>query len=85
VNSAYASPAAQRQRIALARALAAPATTPRLLVLDDPFSAVDADTDGGRLLDGDGGFDVESTHAHVECSFHPLSTTGAHIRPSTSE
>ena len=35
----------QRQRIALARALAAPATSPRLLVLDDPFSAVDADTE----------------------------------------
>jgi ABC-type multidrug transport system fused ATPase/permease subunit len=35
----------QRQRIALARALAAPATPPRLLVLDDPFSAVDADTE----------------------------------------
>ncbi len=34
----------QRQRLALARALAAPATSPRLLVLDDPFSAVDADT-----------------------------------------
>jgi ABC-type multidrug transport system fused ATPase/permease subunit len=35
----------QRQRIALARALAAPAASPRLLVLDDPFSAVDADTE----------------------------------------
>ncbi|WP_127356910.1 ABC transporter ATP-binding protein [Actinacidiphila soli] len=35
----------QRQRIALARALAAPATGPRLLVLDDPFSAIDADTE----------------------------------------
>ncbi len=35
----------QRQRIALARALAAPATSPRLLVLDDPFSAIDADTE----------------------------------------
>jgi ABC-type multidrug transport system fused ATPase/permease subunit len=35
----------QRQRIALARALAAPTTSPRLLVLDDPFSAVDADTE----------------------------------------
>jgi len=35
----------QRQRLALARSLAAPATSPRLLVLDDPFSAVDADTE----------------------------------------
>jgi ATP-binding cassette subfamily B multidrug efflux pump len=35
----------QRQRIALARALAAPPVPPRLLVLDDPFSAVDADTE----------------------------------------
>jgi ABC-type multidrug transport system fused ATPase/permease subunit len=35
----------QRQRIALARTLAAPATSPRLLVLDDPFSAVDAATE----------------------------------------
>jgi len=36
----------QRQRIALARALAAPADgAPRLLVLDDPFSAVDVDTE----------------------------------------
>jgi ABC-type multidrug transport system fused ATPase/permease subunit len=35
----------QRQRLALARALAAPAGSPRLLVLDDPFSAVDADTE----------------------------------------
>jgi ATP-binding cassette, subfamily B, multidrug efflux pump len=35
----------QRQRLALARALAAPATSPRLLVLDDPFSAVDTDTE----------------------------------------
>ena len=35
----------QRQRLALARALAAPARTPRLLVLDDPFSAVDVGTE----------------------------------------
>jgi ATP-binding cassette subfamily B multidrug efflux pump len=35
----------QRQRIALARSLAAPAAPPRLLVLDDPFSAVDVDTE----------------------------------------
>jgi ABC-type multidrug transport system fused ATPase/permease subunit len=35
----------QRQRLALARALAAPPISPRLLVLDDPFSAVDADTE----------------------------------------
>jgi ABC-type multidrug transport system fused ATPase/permease subunit len=34
----------QRQRIALARAIAAPAA-PGLLVLDDPFSAVDVDTE----------------------------------------
>jgi ABC-type multidrug transport system fused ATPase/permease subunit len=33
----------QRQRIALARAFA---TKPGLLVLDDPFSAVDVDTEG---------------------------------------
>ena len=42
----------QRQRIALARALAAAApATPGLLVLDDPFSAVDVDTEA-RLLAG---------------------------------
>jgi ATP-binding cassette subfamily B multidrug efflux pump len=35
----------QRQRVALARALAAPPGWPRLLVLDDPFSAVDVDTE----------------------------------------
>ncbi len=35
----------QRQRIALARSLAATPTTPGLLVLDDPFSAVDLDTE----------------------------------------
>jgi ATP-binding cassette subfamily B protein len=36
----------QRQRIALARALAATApTAPGLLILDDPFSAVDVDTE----------------------------------------
>jgi ATP-binding cassette subfamily B protein len=35
----------QRQRIALARALSAGTQTPGLLVLDDPFSAVDVDTE----------------------------------------
>lgn len=35
----------QRQRIALARSLAATSTPPGLLVLDDPFSAVDLDTE----------------------------------------
>jgi ATP-binding cassette subfamily B multidrug efflux pump len=35
----------QRQRIALARSLAAPARTPRLIVLDDPFSALDVETE----------------------------------------
>jgi ABC-type bacteriocin/lantibiotic exporter with double-glycine peptidase domain len=35
----------QRQRIALARALAAGGGTPGLLVLDDPFSAVDVHTE----------------------------------------
>lgn len=35
----------QRQRIALARSLAASASSPGLLVLDDPFSAVDLDTE----------------------------------------
>ena len=35
----------QRQRIALARSLAATPTPPGLLVLDDPFSAVDLDTE----------------------------------------
>ena len=41
----------QRQRIALARALAAAPATPGLLVLDDPFSAVDVDTEA-RLIAG---------------------------------
>lgn len=42
----------QRQRIALARALAAAApASPGLLVLDDPFSAVDVDTEA-RLIAG---------------------------------
>lgn len=36
----------QRQRIALARALVANGQMPGLLVLDDPFSAVDVDTEG---------------------------------------
>jgi ABC-type multidrug transport system fused ATPase/permease subunit len=35
----------QRQRVALARSLAAPPTPPGLLILDDPFSAVDLDTE----------------------------------------
>ena len=35
----------QRQRIALARSLAATSTSPGLLLLDDPFSAVDLDTE----------------------------------------
>jgi ABC-type multidrug transport system fused ATPase/permease subunit len=35
----------QRQRIALARSLAAAQTSPGMLVLDDPFSAVDLDTE----------------------------------------
>ena len=35
----------QRQRISLARAVALPAAGPGLLVLDDPFSAVDVDTE----------------------------------------
>jgi ATP-binding cassette subfamily B multidrug efflux pump len=39
----------QRQRIALARSLAATSTSPGLLLLDDPFSAVDLDTEA-RLI-----------------------------------
>jgi ATP-binding cassette subfamily B multidrug efflux pump len=35
----------QGQRVALARAIAAPAQPPRLLVLDDPFSALDVNTE----------------------------------------
>jgi ATP-binding cassette, subfamily B, multidrug efflux pump len=35
----------QGQRVALARALAAPTQPPRLLVLDDPFSALDVNTE----------------------------------------
>lgn len=38
----------QRQRIALARAIAAPAA-PGLLVLDDPFSALDVDTEAAII------------------------------------
>jgi ATP-binding cassette subfamily B multidrug efflux pump len=47
----------QRQRVALARALAAPSQPPRLLVLDDPFSAVDVNTEAhiiGALRDAVG-------------------------------
>lgn len=39
----------QAQRIALARALVAPVQPPRLLVLDDPFSAVDLDTEAAII------------------------------------
>jgi len=39
----------QRQRIALARALAGPVSAPRLLVLDDPFSAVDVHTEAAII------------------------------------
>lgn len=39
----------QRQRIALARALAGPRQDPRLVVLDDPFSAVDVDTEAALI------------------------------------
>jgi ABC-type multidrug transport system fused ATPase/permease subunit len=39
----------QRQRIALARALAAPHAPLRLLVLDDPFSAVDVSTEAAII------------------------------------
>ena len=39
----------QRQRIALARAMAAAGQMPGLLVLDDPFSAVDVHTEGAIL------------------------------------
>jgi len=39
----------QRQRIALARALAGPVAAPRLLVLDDPFSAVDVHTEAAII------------------------------------
>jgi ATP-binding cassette, subfamily B, multidrug efflux pump len=35
----------QRQRVALARSLVAPPSLPGLLLLDDPFSAVDVDTE----------------------------------------
>jgi ABC-type multidrug transport system fused ATPase/permease subunit len=40
----------QRQRIALARTLAAPLARPRLLVFDDPFSALDLRTES-RIID----------------------------------
>jgi ATP-binding cassette subfamily B multidrug efflux pump len=39
----------QRQRMALARALAAPGRVPGLLVLDDPFSAVDVETETNMI------------------------------------
>ena len=39
----------QRQRIALARALAGPRQDPRLVVLDDPFSAIDVDTEAALI------------------------------------
>lgn len=40
----------QRQRIALARSLAATSSSPGMLVLDDPFSAVDLDTEAQLIL-----------------------------------
>jgi ABC-type multidrug transport system fused ATPase/permease subunit len=57
----------QRQRIALARALAAAGDVPGLLVLDDPFSAVDAHTEAAiasglrAVLDGGAGRPARTT------------------------
>jgi ABC-type multidrug transport system fused ATPase/permease subunit len=40
----------QRQRIALARSLASTPTSPGLIALDDPFSAVDLDTEAQLII-----------------------------------
>ena len=51
----------QRQRIALARAVTAPGQLPRLLVLDDPFSAVDIETEVSILAALRGAFGHDSS------------------------
>ncbi|MHB8244056.1 MAG: ABC transporter ATP-binding protein [Acidimicrobiales bacterium] len=50
----------QRQRIALARAIAASVRAPGLLVLDDPFSAVDMQTEAAILAGLRGAFGPEA-------------------------
>ena len=65
----------QRQRVALARSLAATPTPPGLLVLDDPFSAVDLDTEAlliGSLRQAFGPEAPESQRATLLLSSHRL-------------
>jgi ABC-type bacteriocin/lantibiotic exporter with double-glycine peptidase domain len=65
----------QRQRIALARAMAAAGQMPGLLVLDDPFSAVDAHTEAAivaGLRDALGPAAAEAERATVLLFSHRL-------------
>jgi ABC-type multidrug transport system fused ATPase/permease subunit len=65
----------QRQRIALARAMAAAGQVPGLLVLDDPFSAVDVHTEAAivaGLRDAFGSAAAEQERATVLLFSHRL-------------
>jgi ABC-type multidrug transport system fused ATPase/permease subunit len=65
----------QRQRIALARALAATGQVPGLLVLDDPFSAVDVHTEAvivAALRDAFGPGAAEQDRATILLFSHRL-------------
>ena len=65
----------QRQRIALARAMAAAGQVPGLLVLDDPFSAVDVHTEAAivaGLHDAFGSAAAEQERATVLLFSHRL-------------
>jgi ATP-binding cassette subfamily B multidrug efflux pump len=54
----------QRQRIALARSLAATPVSPGLLLLDDPFSAVDLDTEAQLIASLHQAYGLEASPQH---------------------
>jgi len=65
----------QRQRIALARSLAATSASPGLLLLDDPFSAVDLDTEAQLIASLSRAFGPEASlhcRATILLSSHRL-------------